>query len=271
MNNIMKLVFGLVLTVVSSLSMAQCVPPNGEYRNPYSGFMENAPRIYDSARRCYVPAGTQQQQQDGGGQYGQQWLARQAIPIPAGGIQQGYCSWDERMKNVGFSTILGGIFGALVGDNGRDAGRGAALGLFLGTMVPCAAQDRYLQQGQQGQSGERYQGGNTVRSPASCIVGGEDFGDASEATCEKIRRMKTANGPAKVTFSNESTGAGVCRLLSDGNARLRSNPSQPLSRGTVLAISQNSAENADAVVMEQQDGEDCSAWRRRAAKVVVWM
>lgn len=144
MKNFVKMVIVCFVLFAGSSVFAQCVPPNGEYRNPYTGFIENSPRIFDPQQRCYVPQGTQsgniQQNQ------GVQVLANQAIRIPVGGqIPQGYCSWSERLQNVGLSTLLGGIFGALVGDNGRSAGQGAAAGLIVGTVVPCAAQQQYLQ------------------------------------------------------------------------------------------------------------------------------
>lgn len=151
----------------------------------------------------------------------QQWLANQAIRIPATGMPPGYCSWDERLKNVGLSALLGGIFGALIG---RAAGQGAAVGLVVGTAVPCAAQQQYLeqrgfqQQQPQHQMGERYQGGNTVTSPARCFVAGEDFGDVPESTCLKIRDRLTTVRSQEVAQSSprEEPSANGCGVKLGG-------------------------------------------------------
>ncbi len=72
--------------------------------------------------------------------------------------------------------------------------------------------------------------------------------------------------PAKMeaTFSNEGTGAGACRLLSDGSARLKSTPAQTVARGQVLAISEGPG------AVPKLDGEDCNAWRRRTASSLLY-
>jgi hypothetical protein len=120
MTKTIKTLFAGLLLLLSASSFAQCVPMNGEYRNQY-GFVENQPRVYDPVRRCHVPAGTAQlQQQTGGGQVfmannGTQFQIPQGIgygqPFQqvVGGVQYS-CTLSQRVES-GITTglVAGGL------------------------------------------------------------------------------------------------------------------------------------------------------------------
>lgn len=91
-----------------------------------------------------------------GGGYWQQNLAQQVIQVPYN--QQppnGYCSFDDRAKNMFAGAFFGAIVGAIAKDSREGARQGAALGATMGLFVPCAS----LQQAG-GSNGWRGQGGN---------------------------------------------------------------------------------------------------------------
>ena len=216
MKNFMKMAILLTSVLFAGSVLAQNPPTIscGDYRVAQGNSCGQPGAV------VYNHAGHPTNARIGGGNH--DWLANQAIRIPTnGGIPSGYCPWDERLKNVGISTFLGAVFGALVGDNGRAAGQGAAVGLLAGTVVPCNAQQQYLeqrgfqQQQQQQQIGERYQGGNTVRTPSNCNVGGKDFGEMPEASCTKVRESLTVRSQEVVQTTAvpqeqpSATGCGV--------------------------------------------------------------
>lgn len=265
MKNFMKLVILSVSLFAGNAVFAQCVPMNGEYRNPYTGFVENAPRVFDSNLRCYVPQGTQSSNNQG-----VQILANQAIRIPVGGIPSGYCAWDERLKNVGLSTVLGGIFGALVGDNGRAAGQGAALGLLVGTAVPCAAQQQYLQ-GIGGQ-GQVVSGGNTRTVPSNCSIDGkpelQNLKGLSEAQCAEVARLAGTKVQSEPVRTSVSTGVSVSPendlwKWRDGNAT----PSTPGKCVVARKTGEQTPSFCSTLIeLPARSGETRSEWRIRAEK-----
>lgn len=184
----LKLILAALLVSFGATVFAQCMPMNAP----------GPPRLWDGVRGCYVPQGTPAVYNGNNGQVitsGQDndWgriLASQAIRIPQGQqIPSGYCSWGGRVENMAISGLIGAVVGVLAGDNRRAAAQGAALGMVVGTFVPCQT----LQQASLAPESRRVvvQGGETTVSPARCVVGGEDFGNVSEATCLKIRDKLT--------------------------------------------------------------------------------
>ena len=126
-----------------------------------------------------------------------------------------------------------------------------------------------------------------VNRPGHCRIGGVDYPHLvdNEANCkakyQEILGQGTAsqevslgngatNIPAAYAFSNEAVGAGVCRLRSDGSARLKADPSQVTSRGQVLAVAEKTSDQGSAQLISASPGEDCATWRRRVANQIVW-
>lgn len=70
-----------------------------------------------------------------------------------------------------------------------------------------------------------------------------------------------------ILFLKESR-VEVCRLLSDGTARLKGAPQLMLPKGFVIAQSRDTLEDAGLVVPSIH-GESCDQWRRRVARELV--
>lgn len=85
-----------------------------------------------------------------------------------------------------------------------------------------------------------------------------------------IRLQQNAPTTGPLVFSNEGTGAGICRLISVGGIRLKADPSRVYSRGAVLATEKATSESGSATVFARRSGEDCNAWRRRAGEDLVF-
>lgn len=74
--------------------------------------------------------------------------------------------------------------------------------------------------------------------------------------------------PAPALAPMVPTGSEVCRLLSDGTARLISAPKVVLARGTVIAIEMTDSASPQAIVIGRSSGEDCNMWRARVDKTL---
>lgn len=209
---------------------------------------------------------------------GVQVLQSSAVYLPSGGqAPQGYCSWSDRVANIGISTLIGGFLGALATDTSRGAGQGAALGGAAGMFIPCAqthvAQVPTTIVNQGVQSGQPA----TVNVASSCSIEGklalQNMRGLTDANCAAIAELagsKTVtSSSSSLVFSNEGTGTGVCRLRSNGFARLKSNPNQKLAEGTVLAVDQATSDSGSATVISKNPSEDCTTWRHRVAEQIV--
>lgn len=64
-------------------------------------------------------------------------------------------------------------------------------------------------------------------------------------------------------------GFEICRLRSDGTARLKSNPANVLPRDYVIATDLKDPESPNAALVDKQAGEDCNAWRARVTANLV--
>lgn len=160
-----------------------------------------------------------------------------------------------------------------------------ALSLVITLLSGCAMppQQQYAQPQPQQTAATTYVGGDMMRTvPSVCNIDGkpelQNLKGLSEAQCAEVARLSgttssVSSGNSKVasklTFSNEGTGNGICRLLSNGTARLKANPSQVTVQGQVLATSQKTPDAA--VVLPLATGEDCAVWRRRIAPQILWM
>jgi hypothetical protein len=134
--------------------------------------------------------------------------------------------------------------------------------------------------------------GESIEIPAECDFhyadGTKIYTYDGKAGCDKIasklsrevttessqnqttdRKLNT-NRQASFQFSGEGTGEGVCRMKSDGQARLADSPEKLLTRGEVIAVSEKTSDSGSAQVSPIQSGESCSAWRRRVADNLLW-
>jgi hypothetical protein len=75
--------------------------------------------------------------------------------------------------------------------------------------------------------------------------------------------------PKKDATGGIDPGYEICRLRSDGTARLKSNPSKVLPHGYVIAVDLKDPESPNAVIVEKQTTEDCNAWRTRVTLLMV--
>ena len=95
----------------------------------------------------------------------------------------------------------------------------------------------------------------------------------ASATATATASASGANASASATASAASAvspvlipsapGNEVCRLRSDGTARLLSNRSVTLSRDYVIAVEKSDSASPSASVIARSAGEDCNAWRAR--------
>lgn len=142
-------------------------------------------------------------------------------------INIGAVTSGAQASGIGKCEVVGGLAGAGAGALiGGEENRG--IGAIVGAIVGAFAGNKYCEDSN----------GNVV-----------PVGTTTKVT---------------TNFSNEGSGAGVCRLLSDGTARLKAAPSQQVAKGQVLAVSEGGS------ATPKLDGEDCNAWRRRVASSLLY-
>jgi hypothetical protein len=108
-------------------------------------------------------------------------------------------------------------------------------------------------------------------------------GVAVATSSAKEQTQVTASAPTLGKFAGdkreifplaENSGPEICRLKSDGTARFKTDPGAGMiPRDTVIAISSNADPMKYPVAKyfsRNGEGEDCKAWRMRAANHFVW-
>lgn len=212
--SVFKIVFAALSLIAFGTSASAawpCIPAEGPYMNPVSGYVENRPRFIDPSRNCYVPQGTssagnqqttavpqqqvwQQQQQ----QYQQQGqiLAPQMYPPQQGWGQQYQHQPHHRRHHhqpqyagnggpvvvlpgqtppAGYCStniISGALIGALAGAVIGDNRRSAGAGAVLGMLfAPCNTVQQQQPLYQQQQQLWGQQPAQGVQNPCAGQVG----------------------------------------------------------------------------------------------------
>jgi hypothetical protein len=206
MKNIIKFAFVLVSLVFAQQASAACY--------------DNAGKVPAGSPPLHLRNGlwcTEEQPQ-----VGVQVLGRSsAIYIP-NGVQapQGYCSWSDRVLNIGISTLIGGFLGALATDTSRGAGQGGALGGSAGMFIPCgqAAQAPRNLENQGSQGGQ--QAG--VTQGIACSTGSKTFLVSSIEDCAR-RAMEIAQAATPQTVTGTVVGTPPSCVVNSKTEKFRFN------------------------------------------------
>lgn len=211
----------------------------------------------------------------------------QQVPVVVQSIGQGQGSG---LNNCQF---YGGAFGGAVGSTVQNHTTqatiaGAVIGGLVADRIFCQQQAQPVPQGSSKTLVEQGSRPVTVVHPSKCsVVGNPKLQNLplTEEQCDEVAATQTKKvvvssegkpsatqgSPNQLVFSNESTGSGLCRLLSNGTVRLKSNPGQTTSPGQVLAYSEATEDTGTvAVIPKKTANEDCTPWRHRAANEVVY-
>lgn len=128
-----RFLMAALIVSFGATALAQCIPMNGP----------GPPRIWDTARACYVPMGNQTNGNQVIGVQQVHQVQQIAIPAPTviNTMPAGYgyrnCTAEESIRRAGLITAGGGLVGLLLRDNGRAAGTGAGLGLLYAMGTDC--------------------------------------------------------------------------------------------------------------------------------------
>lgn len=226
-----------------------------------SAFAQYGTWGYNNTTRQWVPPGVATNQSGTYAAGVPSGIPSNAVYIqPGAAVPTGYCSWRGRLVNVAASAFVGGVIGALAGDNSRAAGKGAAAGTFVGVFIPCQSAHQvapaqqtpgrlevYAPKGAQGDSGY------------TCAIEGEPevFLVKDRSTCSRlagrIAQAKVGNTPSAQPASNRADpdkpwghrgAAGICYLTQELKGE------KPASCLQVSVVAAN-------------DGESMSSWKAR--------
>ncbi len=168
-----------------------------------SAFAQYGTWGYNNNTRQWVPPGVVVNQNVQNGSFVSGAPVTTGYPAGAVVVQQGtaapqgYCSWGDRLVNVGVSAVVGGVIGALAGDSSRTAGQGAAIGGLAGVFIPCQQQAPVVAAPVQ-----QYRGAVTVYAPQQrhyCMVAGRTIEVAPQQSClalDDAIRAANAQAPA---------------------------------------------------------------------------
>lgn len=184
MKNIIKLFLVLASLFVAQQAFAACYSSAGHIP------AGSPPVFLQNGQWC-----TEQQSKNG-----VQILQSSAVYVSNGAsVPQGYCSWTDRLANIGISTLIGGFLGALATDTDRGAGKGAAAGGFTGMFIPCT-QTTQGAQVPRNVAGQGVQQADVATYGVACSTGGETVLVSSTEQCARLAmKIAAAATPATTT------------------------------------------------------------------------
>lgn len=196
---------------------------------------------------------------------------------------QGYCSWGDRLVNVGVSAVVGGVLGALAKDTSRGAGQGAAVGGLVGVFIPCqpaqqgVVTQRVIPAQQQQGVVTVYGAQNTTRH--SCMVGAHIIDVAPHQDCRNLtaainsvmqgngQQPQQAAAPQPQQAAQSQGQPGPTNAAFWGWHHPHASASNPMKCFSTKQISGKPSRCTAVEVQPANDGETELQWRARVATV----
>lgn len=154
--------------------------------------------------------------------------------VPTGQVFNN-CTAEQQIHRAGLmaaaGTVIGGLGGLLIGDNGRAAGKGAGAGLIGGALYAMSTECRVaVPQGNV--AGQVFQPGQTVSGQSSCDVGDlKGLKGLSEADCKRIsvalaEKPKESTGATSVNTATGTAIPNVCAWIHPGTKTRYDKPAE---------------------------------------------